>query len=141
MSRFIAGFAALLVALGTAQARVNKITILKATPAFKGQAFGKTGAYEIVKGTVTGEIDPADRRNALITDIQFAPRNANGKVAYTATFSLLKPVDVSKASGVVIYDVTNRGNVRFAGRFTKFVLATAPADPDALDPGDGSDRK
>src|SRR5713226_4850627 len=138
MSRLIAGFATLLLTIGAAQAKVIRITVSKTSPAFKGQTFGKTGAYEMVKGTATGEIDPADRRNALITDIQFAPRNASGKVSYTTTFSLLKPVDVTKANGIMVYDVTNRGNVRFAGRFTKFVLATAPADPDAVDAGDGS---
>src|SRR5258708_18076282 len=109
MPRFNARFAALLVALGTAQAKVIKITISKSTPAFKGQTFGKTGAYEIVKGTASGEIDPADRRNALITDIQFAPRNASGKVPYTTTFSILKPLDVTNDSGVMVYDVINRG--------------------------------
>jgi hypothetical protein len=137
MSRLIAVLAALL-AITAVQAKVNEIKISKTSPAFKGQTFGRTGAYEILKGTATGELDPADRRNALITDIQFAPRNANGKVPYTATFSILKPVDLTKANGILVYDVTNRGNVRFAGRFTKFVLATAPADPDAVDPGDGS---
>src|SRR6202165_1152334 len=137
MSRLIAVLAALLVTTAV-QAKVNQITISKTSPAFKGQTFGRTGAYEILKGTATGELDPADRRNALITDIQFAPRNANGKVPYTATFSILKPVDVAKANGILVYDVTNRGNVRFAARFTKFVLASAPPDPDATDAGDGS---
>jgi Alpha/beta hydrolase domain len=119
-------------------ARVTRITITKTDPAFKGQTFGGTGAYEIVKGTVTGELDPADRRNALITDIQFAPRNAAGKVTYTATFTILKPADMSKANGTMVYDVTNRGNPRFAGRFTRFVLAGGPGDLELADPGDGS---
>ncbi|PWU12767.1 MAG: hypothetical protein C5B51_00100 [Terriglobia bacterium] len=105
---------------------------------FSGKTFGATGAYEMIKGTATGEIDPADRRNALITDIQFAPRNANGKVAYTTTFTLLKPVDLAKANGILVYDVTNRGNQRFASRFTRFVLAAGPGDPELSDPGDGS---
>jgi len=32
----------------------------------------------------------------LIQDINLAPRNANGKVTYTATFTLIKPIDLSK---------------------------------------------
>jgi Alpha/beta hydrolase domain len=119
-------------------ARVNRITITKTDPAFKGQTFGGSGAYEIVKGTATGELDPADRRNSLITDMQFTPRNAAGKVAYTTTFTILKPVDMSKANGTLVYDITNRGNPRFAGRFTRFVLAGGPADLELADPGDGS---
>jgi hypothetical protein len=120
------------------QARVTSITITKTDPAFKGQTFGSAGAYEIVKGTITGELDPADRRNALITDIQFAPRNATGKVAYTTTFTILKPADMSKANGTLVYDVTNRGNPRFVGRFTRFVLAGGPGDLELADPGDGT---
>src|SRR5581483_6202885 len=135
---FVPALAALLMVANVAQARVTHITISKTMPAFQGQTFGKTGAYEIVKGIATGEIDPSDRRNAVITDIQFAPRNANGKVAYRTTFSILKPVDPTKANGILVYDVTNRGNVRFAARFTKFVLASAPPDPEANDAGDGS---
>ena len=123
---------------GAVQARVTRITITKTDAAFKGQTFGGTGAYEIVKGTVTGELDPSDRRNRLITDIQFAPRNAAGKVTYTTTFTILKPVDMSKANGTMVYDVTNRGNPRFVGRFTRFVLAGGPGDLELADPGDGS---
>ena len=40
-------------------------------------------AYEQVRGTVTGELDPFEppqRRH--YQDIEFAPRNANGKVEY-----------------------------------------------------------
>src|SRR5580704_1530846 len=90
-------FAALLMT-SAAQAKVIHITINSRTPAFKNQSFGKTGTYELVRGTATGELDPSDRRNAVITDIQFAPRNANGKVSYTTTFSILKPVDATKSN-------------------------------------------
>lgn len=70
---------------------------------------GAAGAYEIVRGTVHGELDPKDPRNAIITDIALAPRNARGRVEYSASFALTKPVDMGKASGLLIYDVPNRG--------------------------------
>ena len=130
--------AAALVGSVAVEAKVIHIVITSRTPAFKGQSFGTTGSYELVRGTATGELDPADKHNAVITDIQLAPRNANGKVSYTTTFSLLKPVDAGKSNGFLVYDVVNRGNVRFASRFTKFVLAAATPDPDATDAGDGS---
>src|SRR5215471_15082300 len=134
-----AGFAfVMLVAAPGVKARVLRVTIAKKDPAFHGQAFGKTGAYEVIRGTAAGEIDPAERRNAVITDIQFAPRNANGKVSYTTTFSILKPADMTKANGTMVYDVTNRGNPRFASRFTRFVLANGPPDLELADAGDGS---
>jgi hypothetical protein len=134
----IALTASFLLATASLHARVTRISIATASPVFGGQSFGKVGPYEIVRGTVVGEIDPSDRRNSVITDIQLAPRNSSGKVVYTSTFSILKPVDMTKASGILIYDATNRGNPRFASRFTRFVLAAGAADLDYKDPGDGS---
>jgi hypothetical protein len=92
------------------EARVTRITISKTTsPQFNGQTFGSVGTYEELRGTFSGEIDPFDRRSATITDILLAPRNSRGKVEYTATFTLLKPVDMGRASGVLVYGVSNRG--------------------------------
>ena len=83
-------------------AKVIRIEVLKVEPAAAG--------FEKISGKAYGELDPADPKNALITDIQFAPRNARGKVEYVGTFSLMKPLDLSRASGVLIYSVVNRGN-------------------------------
>ena len=52
---------------------------------------------------------PNDPRNAIITDIKLAPRNAAGKVEYVASFFLVKPIDMSKASHLMWQDVPNRG--------------------------------
>lgn len=73
--------------------------------------FGAAGAYEMIRGEVHGELDPADPANAIITDIALAPRNGRGLVEYSATFAMTRPVDMSRASGVMIYDVPNRGFV------------------------------
>ncbi len=67
-------------------------------------------AFETLDGHFSGELDPKDLRNAIINDIQLAPRNARGMVEYSATFALTKPLDMSKASGVLYYLVPNRGN-------------------------------
>lgn len=91
-------------------ARVRKITITSRAPAFNNQAFGSVGQFEKIKGIATGEIDPKDRRNALITDIQFAPKNARGRVEYRTNFTLVKPVDMGKSAGVLFYNIVNRGN-------------------------------
>jgi hypothetical protein len=66
--------------------------------------------FEIIRGRIHGELDPRDRRNAGIQDLALAPKNQRGHVEYVATFSLAKPVDLSKASGVLVYLVVNRGN-------------------------------
>ncbi len=59
--------------------------------------------------------------NAAITDLQFAPRNAQGQVEYVTTFSLSKPVDMAKASGVLWYELVNRaGPLRTFGSMAPY---------------------
>jgi hypothetical protein len=96
------------------QARVTRVVVEdRKSPAFDGRSFGAVGQYEVLSGHVFGELDPGDPPNAIITDIKLAPRNAHGKVEYSATFALTKPIDMSKASGVMLYQVPNRGMVYF----------------------------
>ena len=85
----------------------------------------RAGTYERITGRVFGELDPRDRRNAVITDLDLAPRNARGMVEYVATFTLWQPTDPAKASGVLIYAVPNRGNRLF---FPAFHLGGEPGD-------------
>jgi alpha/beta hydrolase family protein len=102
------------IAIGTAplQARITRIVIdHRDASAYKAQSFGEAGRYERIAGHAYGELDPQDPLNAIITDLKLAPRNARGMVEYAATFSMAKPVDMSKASGVMIYLVPNRGNI------------------------------
>jgi hypothetical protein len=103
--------AGLVLAVSTpAQARVTRIAIeKKVSPAFDGASFGDAGQYEILTGMAHGELDPADPRNAVITDIALAPRNGRGMVEYTATFQIVKPIDMAKASRLMWHDVPNRG--------------------------------
>lgn len=98
------------LAAGAADARVTKITVAtKVSPAYNGQVFGAAGQFETITGTLTGEVDPSDRRSAIIQDIALAPRNARGMVEYTTTFFLTKPIDLAKASGMLRQQVPNRG--------------------------------
>ena len=93
-----------------ASARVTKLTInVHESPTYGGQSFGTVGQFEKLIGTAAGELDPNDRRNAIIQDIQLAPRNARGMVEYVATFTLIKPIDMSKGNGGLLYQVVNRG--------------------------------
>lgn len=77
--------------------------------------FGAVGPYEVLSGRYEGELDPNDERNRIITDLASAARNARGRVEYSATFSLAKPLDMSKASGVLFYDTPNRGGGQAVG--------------------------
>jgi hypothetical protein len=85
-------------------ARVVRVTVEKReSPAYAPD-------YERLTGRFFGELDPAAAGNAIINDIALAPRNSRGRVEYSATFTLLRPKDPAKASGVLWYEVPNRGN-------------------------------
>ncbi|PYR25137.1 MAG: hypothetical protein DMF92_21115, partial [Acidobacteria bacterium] len=115
---------ALLACVSPAQARVKKIVVdKKVSPAFDGASFGAAGQYETLAGRAFGELDPNDPHNAVITDIRLAPKNANGKVEYVATFFLVKPIDMSKSSHLMWEDVPNRG-----GRITIVVAERNEGD-------------
>ena len=102
--------AALMAVAPAADARVTKIEITaKQSPTFGGYAFKGVGAYEKIVGKAFGELDPKDPRNAVIVDIQLAPKNANGKVEYAFDFYILKPIDLSKGNHKVMYEPPNRG--------------------------------
>src|ERR1700689_2207067 len=107
-----AGLAAAAILTPRLDARITRIVIdHQESPAYEGQSFGEAGRYERLTGHAYGELDPKDPLNAIITDIQLAPRNARGMVEYSATFLLVKPVDLAKASGVLLYEVPKRGDV------------------------------
>ena len=101
---------ACVIAASAAQAQVTRIVIDSVvSPAFGGASYGTAGQYETIAGRAFGELDPADRRNRIITDLQLAPRNARGRVEYVATFFIVKPIDLSKSSHFMWHDVPNRG--------------------------------
>jgi hypothetical protein len=104
-----AALCALVLAAGPATARLTEISVTAVEPFADGMAFGDTGAYERVKGTFKGELDPADPRNQVIVNLDKAPRNAAGRVEYEADFYIMRPVDPARGSRKILYDVTNRG--------------------------------
>src|SRR5687767_5758252 len=91
----------LLLGSGAAHANIVKLEIVRVEPA------GPT--HERITGRAHGELDPADPKNAVITDIDLAPRNARGKVEYVTKFTLVRPTEMMRSSGVLIYTVVNRG--------------------------------
>jgi len=108
-SLFAAALTAILFA-SPAHAQVTRLDVMSREPVANGRAFGAAGAYELIRGRIHGELDPRDPHNQIVQDLRLAPRNARGRVEYVATFSLMKPVDLAKASGVLVYSVVNRGN-------------------------------
>ena len=91
-------------------AGVTKINITCVqSPTFGGASFGTVGQYELIQGTFTGEVDPSNPQNAVIVDIQNAPRNAKGLVTYSADFQIFRPIKLSSGNHRVIFDLPNRG--------------------------------
>jgi len=82
-----------------ANAAVTNLTVEKIGPL--------PGGYELMEGHFSGALAPNDPHNAIITDIKLAPKNAAGRVEYTATFAIARPT--GSTSGVLVYDVSNRG--------------------------------
>lgn len=98
-----------------AEARIVKIEIARReSPALDGRSFGAVGTYEKLRGKAYGEVDPADPQNALITDIQLAPRGPSGTVRYSMDIVILKPVDLGKGNRRLLVDINNRGSMRWA---------------------------
>ena len=75
-------------ALPPPHANIVKLEITRVEPA------GPT--HERITGKAYGELDPADPKNAVITDIELAPRNARGKVEYVTTFTLVRPTEMMR---------------------------------------------
>jgi hypothetical protein len=79
-------------------------------PVFGGAEFGTAGSYERLHGILFGELDPTHCLNAGIVDLDRAARNPHGNVEYQSDFRILKPVDLDRGCGCLLYDVPNRGN-------------------------------
>jgi hypothetical protein len=117
MKRAIAPTCVIALALlgSRAEARITSIEIKSVELTFDGRTFGpngSVGAYQKIRGTAHGEVDPADLRNAIITDIGLAPRTL-GKVGYSMDIYILKPIDSSRGNHKLFVEVTNRGNKLF----------------------------
>ncbi|PKB59759.1 MAG: hypothetical protein BZY83_00345, partial [SAR202 cluster bacterium Casp-Chloro-G2] len=107
---------------------VVSIDIKERGPYAGGMAFGDSGAYERLDGTVCFAVDPSAPANSLITDLELAPKNPANLVEFSADFRILKPVDQQKGSHRLFFDVVNRGNPLALMRINS-APASAPMDP------------
>jgi len=92
-----------------AQARVVRVDVTSRTDVQEGKPFGNSGAYEKIIGRVYFAVDPSNLHNRQIVDLDKAPRNAKGEVEFSADLYLLKPKDMTKGNGSVLFEVSNRG--------------------------------
>ena len=121
----------------SAQAQVTRFEITQRAPAFGGTTFGTVGAYERVTGRARLALDPADRRNAVIVDIDKAPRNAQGKVEAEADVVILRPVDAARGNGGLLLEIPNRGRELMLQLFADAEVAKGPIAATAPAAGNG----
>ncbi len=97
---------------------IREFQVLSTDPAYGGATPpGAAGPYEVITGTVHGELDPAAPANAGIADLKFAPVGPDGMVAYSTDVVILRPVRAADARRVLFYDVVNRGRKLAIGTF------------------------
>jgi hypothetical protein len=98
-----------LFSVAGADAHVTRVEIISRADIQDGRAFGLAGPYEKIVGRVYFAVNPENLHNRLIVDLDKAPRNAQGEVAFSADLYLLKPKDMNKGNGAVLFEVSNRG--------------------------------
>ncbi len=81
--------AATLAATFTANAEVIRFDITEKALAFEGRVFPNVGTYTVIKAKAVIALDPNDKRNAVIADLSYAPKNAKGLVEASADVVLL----------------------------------------------------
>jgi hypothetical protein len=121
---------------GPADARVVRLVIEKTQPFAGGKAFGDVGPFERLDGVVYLEVDPRDLLNAVIVNLDKAPRNGKGLVEFSSPFVIIKPVDMARGNQKVWYGINNRGNP-IEIDFHRFPSFSTTTGGDPLDPGDG----
>jgi len=135
--RSLLAFLTCALAIATdARAEVTKVTIANRTVVAGGEAFGQVGPYEKLTGTIEFALDPADKHNSRVVDLEHAARAADGRVHFSADLYVLRPVEAQKGNGALLFEIANRGRKGLLGRFNRG--AGGSQDPmAAADFGDG----
>jgi hypothetical protein len=92
------------------EARVVRFVVEQKRPLAEGTSLGSAGGYERLDGTAYFEVDPKDPLNAVIVNLDKAPRNARGMVEFSSPFVILKPIEMAKGNHTIFYAINNRGN-------------------------------
>ena len=83
------------------EAGVTRLQIDRREIVLNGRPFGAAGPYEKLSGKVHFALDPALPQNAIIVDLNLAPKNAQGLVEFSADFYLLKPVEPPRLAAAI----------------------------------------
>ncbi len=102
----------------SAVAEVVHVTITSREVVSDAAEHRRSGPYEVIKGVIHLEVDPADPANREIVDLELASRNERGMVEFASDFELHKPVDPNRGNRRLLYFVNNRGNKIGSDHFT-----------------------
>src|SRR5689334_7875696 len=89
-------------------AALLRLEVSERTDVLAGKPFGHTGPYERIVGRAYFSVDPKLPANQIITDIDKAPVNDEGKVEFSADIYVLKPRDSKMGNGAALFEVSNR---------------------------------
>jgi hypothetical protein len=117
-----------LTAAASANAEVRRVLVSTREDVLSGE-------YEKITGTVELELDPAYSANAIIVDLERAPRNARGRVEASADFMVLRPRRAPVGGSTALLEVSNRGGKAVLPYFNR---ASFSLDPSTA--GDFGDR-
>jgi hypothetical protein len=106
---FLAYIAAMNLFAPATRAELTRIEITSRAELALGQTFGSSGSYERLTGKAYFTSDPRNSHNRVIVDLDKAPRNAHGQVEFSADIVIVKPKEMSKGNGAVLFEVSNRG--------------------------------
>jgi hypothetical protein len=93
-----------------------------------------TSGYEKIVGVAHFAVNPKDPHNKVIADIDKVQLNASGLIEFAGDVVMLRPLDASKANGVALIDVVNRGRKTIMTSFNRGAVADPASDTDL---GDG----
>ncbi len=102
-----------------ADAEVIRFEVRSTREVSGGRSFGSVGPYEEVTGRLLFAVDPADPANRLVVDLDKAPKNATGRVEFSADVVIYRPRDAARGNGIALVDVVNRGNKTVIGSFNR----------------------
>ena len=116
--RYALAALALLALAQPSAAKVVKFEVVRIElPAFEGRSFGAVGTYDRIIARATIAVAPDDPHNAVIVDLDRAPRNAQGLVEAVSDVEILRPTIAANGNRRLFYDVLNRGNKPALGDF------------------------
>lgn len=122
-------------AVGAARAEVTKVEVSSRQDVLGGKSFGTAGGYQKLTGKIYFAIDPKNPHNRIIVDLDKAPKNAQGRVEFSADLFILRPKDPSKGNGVIFLDIPNRGGKGLLGGFNRAKGSQDPTTEEEF--GDG----